>query len=222
MPWAKTNWELLRLVGNHRKLVEDNKSKKANNWFDPFTSSIDLKKDLSRKLRAVVRKSNAERLIEEGNVPLITIVGMTPQEYETGDAMYEVEVANAGPVIGIDVDAILDLGIFKIKSNNKIASLPSGYDTETRGSRKLRFSLSKEQYNALHCSFIMPASGIAPAQWKVSISSMTTQGHVFTDEVMLEVQKKGLGIEERKSPWYCGKSVLLSKSLLMRDSNEEL
>jgi hypothetical protein len=70
---------LFELLDEHKKLVEGDR----NNWFDPFTSSVDLKVLLSARLRAWSSRSRILRMREAGELPTFTFMASSERPTET-------------------------------------------------------------------------------------------------------------------------------------------
>ena len=68
--WIKgDDKRLFELIDEHKQL----KPVGSSNWFDPFSSTLDLKRLVRRDLGGIARRLNVERQIREGSLPIMAM-----------------------------------------------------------------------------------------------------------------------------------------------------
>ncbi len=103
---------LFALIEDHVRLVGEDGNADSNNWRVTFSTSVDLRSDIRRRLRPQVVQATADRMIERGEVPFLVVTSVDAQrinsaaEGKTG-VRYCVYVANVGPMVAFDVSAYL-------------------------------------------------------------------------------------------------------------------
>ena len=90
---------LFALIDEHSDLAKD---ADASNWRSSFTSVVDLKASLERRLDAPLREARLQRLVEDGRLPLFSLRGKTGNR-SPHSAEWTIGVLNVGSTAALDV-----------------------------------------------------------------------------------------------------------------------
>lgn len=131
--WIKSpaDMPIFDLLEEHRKL-EQPAEEIANNWLLPFRNSFDMRADLRRRLQPLATKATAERMIEEGDGPLLVVAACQPYNTEPDTRVkrstHDLWIENVGNMAALNVTVILDFqGVASIGSESSaMAALAVG------------------------------------------------------------------------------------------------
>jgi hypothetical protein len=142
--WAESPHDafgLFGLIDEHQKLEGGGDDPGTNNWSWPFTSSLDLRRDLRKRLAADAFRSTGEKLIRQGQVPILMIVGQGVSAVgeqggvKAGHQRFTFNLVNAGQVAAIGVQGDLLRGETLIAGGNDSrvgAIMPNNADNPAR------------------------------------------------------------------------------------------
>jgi hypothetical protein len=210
-PAFKTTWakqedaaSLFGFIDEHQRLVGPGGSADANNWYWPFTSSVDLRADLRHRLAAGAFLATGERLVKAGQAPILLVVGQGLSTFMdgSGDKRYyrfKFDVVNAGPVAALGLQGELHLAGSLHRGDDARAGAVLPGQAPARVS--IQFDIPAQSVFALFNG----DEGSATCALLLGYSAPT--GHVLQDHFQVDLHRRGREVTFERSPLYEGKRI---------------
>lgn len=208
---------LFVMIDAHRQLVGPDGTASSNNWYSTFVNSVDLRADIRRRLSPAAVRATGERLIRQGQVPILMITGQdasTVGERQGLPAFHRLSfnLINAGPVPAIAVQGDLLSGETLIAGGNDSrlgAIMPHNDDSPAR----ILFDVRWDTVTQL---FGVPDQGDSQVvSLAVRIGYDMPSGHTMQDHFQIDLIRRGGEIQFYRVPDYGGKAILGMRNFLL-------
>lgn len=175
--WSKQedSRELFEFMEAHEKLHPPDASAKPNNFFLEFRSSVDLRADLRQRLAPQAYRATAEKLIRNGEVPVLVAMGIVSNVNGAGTHVLDCDFINAGSKPAIGLSGSLRLGIHH--SCSGLSYAPVAMPTESGTRPAIQFQVPKDVVDAAYnaCS----VNGMLRCE--IRLSYKVAEGYKFED-----------------------------------------
>jgi hypothetical protein len=201
---------LFAMIEAHRQLVGPDGKASANNWYSTFTTSVDLRADLRRRLAPAAVRATAENLIKAGQVPILLIVGQgvgptgASEPPEKRQMRFTFDLVNAGSVAAMSVQGDLVIaGVPPFGGNSaRVGVVLPG----TEKSVPITFDVLESVLTALF-GVGGTWNGSPAANVGLTFAYTIPTGHKMADHFEVSLVRRGEAIEFIRLPDYGGKSI---------------
>jgi hypothetical protein len=207
---------LFAMIDAHRQLVGPDGTASSNNWYSSFVSSVDLRADIRRRLSPAAVRATGEKLIRQGQVPILMIAGQGVSRvgggHEPSFERLTLNLVNAGPVpaIGVQGDLIYGGALIAGGNDSRVSSIVP-YNDAT--STKISFDVPQATIRQL---FGTPDQGDSEVvSFTVRFGYDMPSGHTMQDNLRLNLIRRGGQIQFYRVPDYGGKTIVGMRNFLL-------
>lgn len=183
---------LFTLIDAHQKLTGGGDTPGPNNWFWPFTSSVDLREDIRKRIGEKAYLDTGKRMAERGQAPVIVVVGQGTDDLSdphTGlRTGFKLNIANGGtvPAIGLSGKIVIE-GVGEYSAEGaKLGLVVPGDDPNSRLARTVQIEIPRGAFDDALSR--LPAGRSELPIWFVA-GYYTHSGHMMEDHTLLTVHK---------------------------------
>jgi hypothetical protein len=209
---------LFAMMDTHRQLAGPDGTTSSNNWYSTFVNSVDLRADIRRRLSPAAVRATGERLIRQGQVPILMITGQGVSTVgqrgglEADFQRLSFNLVNAGPVPAVAVQGDLLHGETLIAGGNDSrvgAIMPHNGDSPA----SILFDVRRETITQL---FGAPDQGNSQVvSLAVRIGYDMPSGHTMRDYFQVDLIRRGGEIQFYRVPDYGGKAIVGMRNFLL-------
>jgi len=209
---------LFTMIDAHRQLVGPDGTASSNNWYSTFVNSVDLRADIRRRLSPVAVRATGEKLIRQGQVPILMIIshGISPVAGREGPAVAVLPLSfnliNAGLVPAIAVQGDLLHGETLIAGGNESrvgAIMPHNDDRPAT----ISFHVRRDTWNQLFDTVEQTDSKVVSLT--VRIGYDMPSGHTMRDHFQVDLIRRDGEIRFYRAPDYGGKAIVGMRNFLL-------
>ncbi|WP_020474218.1 DUF4062 domain-containing protein [Zavarzinella formosa] len=209
--WAKNQDAegLFALLEEHKRLVDQDGSANRNNWYNTFISSVDLRGMIRKDIAPRAFRSTAQKLIENGNVPILIVATQGLQTVGAGSPSgtslrFDLGLLNAGSIPAFNIRAMLKFENGDLRGDGRVAAVLASTDESPKIARNACIEMPTKDF----LSSISPdAQSGKPFQITVRFDYMIPTGHLLTDETTLCCVCANGTVNFAGNPLYCGKFI---------------
>jgi hypothetical protein len=213
--YHKEHTSLFRFIEEHKALYDQQGNVDANNWFSLYRTSHDLRLTVRRRLAEKAFVDTGEKMVRQGQVPIITIVGngfsqgpqATPQRWNA--TLY---VVNAGPVPAMHIEGRMSFADKNSQCHIVPVLLPGHPPAPPMNSPSIIFDVREDEMEAAWAEAVR--NGKEGLACEIEFSYMLPTGHIMADSFYALVRHNNSAFQFDGNPFLLHKRVSGMRPLL--------
>ncbi len=193
-----------------------------DNWYWQFSTSIDLRADIRKRIAPDAYRDSGEKLVKSGLAPILVVMGQGIQKISNGKGKngfmlrFTLTLANAGSLPAINACSRIEIenvGVYGGAGAN-LGIVVSGDDPANRGARTAGIEID-EQLVADALDKDTKQRKELPVWFIVGYT--VPSGHVMEDRTLLIINRQNGELVPATSPTYYGKKVTEMRSFISKE-----
>lgn len=201
---------LFSLIHEHQRLKGGGDIPGANNWFWQFTSSVDLRADIRKRIGDEAFLDTGRKMAEKGQAPILVVVGQVTNNFEDVNqgwiTRFSLNLANAGtqPALSVCGQIHIENIAEYAPDGAKIGLVVPGDDPASRVARTVNIDIPKKSLDDVFANDHEKRTQLPV--WFIA-SYTTPSGHSMEDRTLLMIEQRDGAISLCASSAYYSKRV---------------